>query len=260
MKTNFLSPLIDLFFHPSCLVCDRNIPIGSVCTDCLPPPSISSDGRCVRCFSPVPDYFRYRECTVCLHMPLAVDRIRYLWPYETVRHLIATTKYKPSFHLATWLADRFISCENTLLPIPSDIVITPIPSQTKQLQSRLFSLTHMLARKLHKTLRSSAVFEPYLLQQKREHVPQASLRVKDRISNIRDAFQVNSSLNDIHKILLIEDVITTGATITEAALALKSAGAHSVEVLALARSDRWEQARQRIADRVSRYESSSKIR
>jgi predicted amidophosphoribosyltransferase len=79
-------------------------------------------------------------------------------------------------------------------------------------------------------------FDPLVLSRGRERVPQAGLRLADRLRNVEDAFRVPRGKTVPARVLLMDDVYTSGATARAAASALKSAGADHIVVLTIARA------------------------
>jgi len=114
-----------------------------------------------------------------------------------------------------------------------DIVI-PIPLGKNRLKERGYNQANLLARpiaqKLNRPLTSHALIRF------RETGSQVGLNVMERKNNVRNAFQGEPSLVEGKKILLIDDVATTGATLSESANALKLAGAEFVIAITLARA------------------------
>jgi ComF family protein len=85
-----------------------------------------------------------------------------------------------------------------------------------------------------------AAFEPELVRCRRRTRPQRTLSRADRSANVRGAFTVASDIRlDGARVLLVDDILTTGATCNEIGRALRRAGAASVSVAVLARAEDW---------------------
>jgi len=121
----------------------------------------------------------------------------------------------------------------TELPIPDMDGIVPVPVSTKTLRERGFNQTLLLSKSLSRHLRIPVHMN--LLLKKKETLPQIGLSAKERVSNLRNSFEVRGKLNK-PRLLLLDDVMTTGATARECAKALMKAGAEEVVVVTLARS------------------------
>lgn len=121
----------------------------------------------------------------------------------------------------------------TELRIPRMDGIVPVPVSTRTLRERGFNQTLLLSRILSRHL--AIPLHMNLLLKKRETLPQIGLGAKERGRNLRGAFEVSRKL-DRQGIILLDDVMTTGATVRECAKTLKKAGAGEVVVITLARS------------------------
>ncbi|BCS88203.1 hypothetical protein PSDVSF_14450 [Pseudodesulfovibrio sediminis] len=112
--------------------------------------------------------------------------------------------------------------------------IVPVPLHTRRLQKRGFNqsleLSRLLSRKINRPLLSHG------LHRVRNTPPQTRLGHRERQENIRDAFVADRELIEGKNILLVDDVFTTGATLSECAITLRRAGASGTDVLVLARA------------------------
>jgi ComF family protein len=123
-------------------------------------------------------------------------------------------------------------------------VVTPVPLHIKRLRKRGFNQSYLLIRKwprLAKSLNadiSSVQIERELLIRSRDTLPQARMKTaEDRRKNIKDAFQVRASSEIAgKKILLVDDIFTTGSTADECAGVLLDGGAEYVDILTLAQT------------------------
>jgi len=121
----------------------------------------------------------------------------------------------------------------TELPIPDMDGIVPVPVSNKTLRERGFNQTLLLSKFLSRHLRIPVHMN--LLFKKKETLPQIGLGAKERVRNVRNSFEVTGRLNK-HRLILLDDVMTTGATARECAKTLVKAGAERVVVVTLARS------------------------
>lgn len=111
--------------------------------------------------------------------------------------------------------------------------IVPVPLSIKRLRERGFNQSLLIARVLSKELKIPLLMD--VLIKKKETPPQVSLSAKERLSNLRNAFEVRGDVKGL-RLFLVDDVMTTGATVTECSKQLIKAGAKEVVVLTLARS------------------------
>lgn len=182
-------------------------------------------------------------CNYCRFFPSVINSFRFLWNYQgRARDLMIAMKYRPSkllcAHLAKTLSEQSHKFGLIDFEYPTNI-IAPIPITRRSYQSRAFHQTGLIATTLTRLNKSLPPVSINLLKTSQHKVAQASLRHSERLKNVSGSFQVTSNVQS-KSILLVEDVITTGATISAAASALLEAGAKSVSVIALARSSTWE--------------------
>jgi ComF family protein len=111
--------------------------------------------------------------------------------------------------------------------------IIPVPLSIKRLRERGFNQSLLIARVISKKKRIPLFMD--VLMKKRETPPQIGLSAKERLLNLKNVFEVNGEVKGL-RLLLVDDVMTTGATVTECSKQLKKAGAKEVIVLTLARS------------------------
>jgi ComF family protein len=131
--------------------------------------------------------------------------------------------------LGTLLAERIEQAENPFRP---DLIV-PVPLHLSRLQQRGYNQSLLLARQLGK--RWQVPVAPRLLVRNRPTPPQQGLSVAIRQQNLRGAFALTTPLQK-ERVLLIDDVMTTGATVRECAKTLLCGGAAVVEVAVIGRA------------------------
>ncbi len=119
------------------------------------------------------------------------------------------------------------------LPIDDLDGIVPVPVTKKTLQKRGFNQTLLLSKRVSKHFNIPVYMD--VLYKERDTLPQIGLGAKERISNLRNVFTVKGEIDKM-RLLLLDDVMTTGATVRECSKALIKAGAQEVIVVTLARS------------------------
>jgi len=171
--------------------------------------------------------------------------MRYLWYYTPkFEKIIFKAKYGGSFRLCKFLGLE-LSESLCAKSKPCWDLIIPIPSSKETLRERGFLQTAIIAQQIAKKSKVEIKYN-YLTHQNKVHIPQAGLSGPDRFQNMRDAFKINSSKVQGRNVLIVDDVITTGATITAASLALLHSGAASVSIMAPACSTLWQQTRKNL--------------
>ena len=173
-----------------------------------------------------------RTCADCLRRPLNL-RVRAATIYrEPVKRLIHKLKYERQFALVAPLTDLMVEAWPAW-PAPVTAVV-PVPLHARREKERGFNQALLLAAALAERVRLPV--EQRALQRTRHTQPQVSLQAAARRSNMQDAFAVNGrGLSGAH-VLLIDDVCTTGATLSAAADALRQAGAAQVYGYCVART------------------------
>jgi ComF family protein len=209
-----------------------------VCADCLSSPApIAAEYFCVTCRTPFQNRFPLDDhgvCRLCRSGARGFDAAYCFGAYEgTLRQLIHLFKYKRMKPLAKELSAQLARA------LPRDQrfdIVVPMPLHWRRHWQRGFNQSELLARA---TARRSGIRMVNAVRRTRATATQAGLSNAKRRENVAGAFRVkNRGLVEGLRILLIDDVMTTGATASACALALKRAGAKSVSLLALARVDR----------------------
>lgn len=222
----------DLIFPPTCAGCGR---VGAfLCAECAQqveptPPTICS--HCGRMqFIAVP------LCSLCAREsepPLTWARAAALHTHP-LREAIHRFKYRNQPALAEplsrYLVANFQQSPWTELPRPIDACV-PVPLHPKRLAERGYNQAALLARSFAQRV-NLPVAEGWL-ERSRATTSQATLSAEQRRINIAGAFVASSAVKDKH-VLVIDDVTTTGATLTACAYALREAGATAVYGMALA--------------------------
>jgi ComF family protein len=119
------------------------------------------------------------------------------------------------------------------LDIPQTDGIVPVPLSIKGLRERGFNQSLLIAKFISD--RTGVPLLMDLLFKKKETPPQIGLSARERMLNLRNVFEATGKVDGL-RVLLVDDVMTTGATVTECSKQLIKAGAKEVFVLALARS------------------------
>ena len=111
--------------------------------------------------------------------------------------------------------------------------IVPVPLSIKKLKERGFNQSLLFARVISRDKKIPLLMD--ILFKKKETPPQTRLSGKERLSNLRNAFIVKGDVRGL-RLVLVDDVMTTGATVTECSKQLMNAGAKEVVVITLART------------------------
>ncbi len=219
---------LEFLFPRRCLKCKKK---GSfLCKDCLGTIFPHKDQHCPNCLRKQPFG---RVCSSCKNWEL--NGLFVVAPYSQkslLQTCIKTMKYGAAHSLARVLGDWMKAHWN---PDDSldDSIIVPVPLYPLREKSRGYNQAELLAKQVAKPPSD----EPqHLLKRVRNTEPQAQLSRNDRLKNLRDSFEVRESSDLVNKkIILIDDVCSTGATLNECARVLRRAGAKQIWGLVLAR-------------------------
>ncbi|MEW8505951.1 MAG: ComF family protein [Candidatus Thiodiazotropha sp.] len=207
------------FEHHFCPHCLNSLPYNlHACPCCaLPLPThVASSQHCGRCVAHPPDY---------------TETIAAMTYQPPVNRLIGMLKFHNRLHLAEPLAKFLIERLGEGIERP-DLLI-PVPLHPLRLRQRGFNQSAEIARVLARRYRLP---QDWRLCRRVKHTPaQAELKREARRKNLRRAFEVCADVRGAH-LVVVDDVITTGATVTELCRVLKRAGAKRIDVWAVART------------------------
>lgn len=235
-----LQGLLDWVLPPACPLCGKVLeerPVPSACPACrsaIPP--IASP-HCPLCEEPfLTEGGSDHLCEVCLRQPPPFTWCRSLGCYDDLlRGAVQRFKYQGAVGLdrclGTLLAEHLRPAVTEFAPA----VLVPVPLHRERLRQRTYNQSLLLARFLGRQWRRPVAAR--LLERTRATPSQQGLAAEDRRRNLRGAFAVRTPL-DGARVLLIDDVLTTGATARECAATLLQAGADAVAVAVLGRARR----------------------
>lgn len=237
----FLHALLDVILPPICHICRSFIPnagtlhICQTCQDLLP---LVSSPLCPICGIPFIGTGSDHRCGPCLSNPPHFDTARAHFLYEgPIRELIHTFKYNQKTHLRNPLALLTLQGMSNFLTSQNSHLIIPVPLHRSRLQQRGFNQAVLLGRAISHYL--SLPLLPDALVRTRPTEPQIDLSAAERRVNVKGAFTVSRPDQVAGKrILLLDDVMTTGSTMDECAKELKKAGADTVISVTIARTAR----------------------
>jgi ComF family protein len=230
--------VLDAVLPPQCLACDAvTAEPGGLCPACWEAATFLSAPMCACCGYP----FELGAaegaglCGACLRQAPGFDRARAVFAYDDAsRGLVVGFKHADRTHGAPAFA-RWLARAGAELIAGCDL-IAPVPLHRWRLWARRYNQAALLAHELAALAARPCV--PDLLLRVRATPSQGRLGRRARVRNLRRAFAVNPRrAGDLpgRRVLLIDDVHTTGATVEEAARALRAGGAAAVDVLTLAR-------------------------
>ena len=217
----------DLLAPQDCFVCGGASGGEAVCPACLAELPRQPELACPVCALPTPGG---AVCGHCLNAPPAFDATRALFSYAfPVDRMVQALKYHHRLALARFFADGL-----QRMPASGGVdLLLPMPLHVQRLRRRGFNQAVEIARPLARAW--DLPLELAAVRRERDVPAQAGLARAARIANLRGAFRCERPLAGLH-VLVVDDVMTTGASLNELARTLKRQGAARVENLVLART------------------------
>lgn len=232
------SRMLDAVMPPRCVRCGTIVAnAGALCSDCFDQVSFITEPFCVRCGVPFTDVYAPSQenltCGACLKDPPVVGRARAVFVYSAEsRVLVTRLKFADRTDLAPTLARWMVRAGAELLSDAN--LIVPVPLHRWRLLSRTYNQSTLLARHISKQSDVAADF--HALRRFKATPRQGGLSARARKRNVTRAFKIiDPDRVGGKSILLIDDVLTTGATLDACARVLLTAGAERVDALVVGR-------------------------
>jgi ComF family protein len=157
------------------------------------------------------------------------------WGYQgAAEELIRQFKYHRRWRVGRWLAEHMVATANASLPLEEVAAVVPVPLHWLKHRLRGTNPSEELARIIARSLKKPCLTRA--LRRDRWTRTQTQLGWRERTRNVHGAFIAREPLARNRGLLLVDDVLTSGATANACAHALKQAGAHRVFVLTAART------------------------
>lgn len=233
-----------LLFPLVCPVCDNDVPAGGspFCLPCQAELIEAGGAACPRCAMPVGPFSHVTKgCIECRGKPLGFDAAVALGPYSgPIRQNCLALKRQTHAWLARWLADLIVAgradaIRGALGPRSGDAVVVPIPLHWRKRFRRGYNQAEALAEGIARGLRLP------LRQPLRRLVDTPALALAgrtERARRMKKAFRARRGVRlDGRPVVLVDDILTSGATAGAAARALRQAGAGRVVVVVLGRAE-----------------------
>lgn len=228
--------LLKYLFPPKCVFCGSE---GEIfCGTCLAECSLLPTQYCLLCDLPSESGYTHKHCTEKAKVPVP-SRLLCVYSYSgKVRDCIKFSKYGAKQFLSLrQLCREAAGVYDEMWGVPTTDLCLPIPSSPKKLASRGFNQANMIAEEFSKKFHLS--LNKNLLIRVRNTEAQHTQDREGRRENVRGSFAVtNPSEIKEKKILLVDDISTTGATFIESAKVLYTAGAAEVQCLALSKREK----------------------
>lgn len=227
----------DFIFPKKCFCCGEYIDENYLCYECWKKINFISKPCCNICSYP----FEFEEdeeaiCGACITAKPEYDKAMSIFCYDySARQIIHKFKYEDKLQILDYLI-RLLN--NAISPYIKNIdIITMVPTTKLKLLKRGYNQASLLAMKLAKI--NQILYLPELLIRKKNNISQVELKKEKRLKNVKNNFSINASYSSLVKgknILLIDDVITTGATINECSRQIRKLFPNKIFALTIAKT------------------------
>lgn len=233
--------LAAVFFPANCRACERLLEHAAripVCPDCLDHVQRIADPMCVRCGRPLfipPSPAENFQCRLCRQGRYAFQFARSYAVYEdSLVRLIILLKHHGIEPLGAWCAQRLLELAQAYPDVTCVDVIVPVPLHPARLRERGYNQAEWIARPLARRL--GIPLQPNLLVRVKPRPEKLKLTRRERWEAVRGAYATTDRAKvDNLRVLLVDDVFTTGATLDACAGVLLRQGAAQVLALTVGR-------------------------
>lgn len=223
--------LLNVLYPARCPVCDRPAPFGTdICPDCLMRLPVIGTRRCAKCGKPVEDFEKY--CEDCAKNPPVYTCGLGIFLYdEQMKRTMALLKYKGRREYGAVLGRLVYERARGELLRWRPQIIVPVPIHPERKKARGYNQAEEIARPI--AALSGIRLSPELLVRRERTGPMKKLSRAERFSNMRNAIAVRPGAFVPDRVLVVDDIYTTGATVNAAAGALRDAGARQIYFLSV---------------------------
>ncbi len=217
---SLIEALVKIAAPHNCLVCDTEGNL--VCEFCKLSNFLEVPSRCYSCFRATENS---EVCSKCRRK----SPLKHVWVHTDYDGIARQLIHSYKFNHSREAADTMANLMHKTLPLLDKVIVVPVPTATARIRQRGFDHTKLLTKKLAEQLK----LPHYQALQKLGQTKQVGNKRATRRTQLTGAFRFTKALTD-QRILLVDDVVTTGATLEEAARTLKLAGAKTVDAVVFA--------------------------
>ncbi|WP_395462759.1 double zinc ribbon domain-containing protein [Wolbachia endosymbiont of Cantharis cryptica] len=233
MSLLLLKKATNLIFPNVCVSCeciiDKNY---DLCSECNKKINFLTKHYCNVCGAVISD--NIYTCGKCITNPPPFEVLRSVFAYDQhSRNMIINFKFFDNLNYVKTYAKWMYQANHDMFQNAE--VIIPIPLHKMRLFKRKYNQAALLAKELSKL--SNLLYTSFAIKRLRHTTPQAGLSLKQREKNLKKAFKISNREIIKNKIvILVDDVVTTGATVRSCSQEILNSGAREVRVLSLART------------------------
>lgn len=235
----WISKLLDFIFPRHCISCGKINPDGGykyLCKNCADGVFSHQLMRCKKCSEIVGGNIAVSRCAKCEGKILYFDQSRVVCEYvDAGRDMVLELKYKGGIWVASDIAKM---CEklSDFNEYFKDAIIVPVPIHSSRKSKRGYNQSTKIARAIILNFKDLNIRMSEILRRVKSTSTQTALSKQERELNVKNAFKIRqNSLSKDANIIILDDVMTSGATLNECARILKKSGFKNVKVFAFAR-------------------------
>ena len=213
---NFINSALDYFFPPICGMCGE----------------INENYICNNCYENIK---KIKKCVINEYNNRNFSKHLYIFRYEgIIRNKIIEYKFEDKGYLYKMFAKIILSDKKTCNFIKKYDVIIPVPISKKRKKKRGYNQSELVANELAQKLNQDIWTD--IIIKKKDNKPQSELNKLERIKNVEDIYETNKPIEVKNKkVLLLDDIYTTGSTVNEIARKLKQNQTQEIGVITLAK-------------------------
>lgn len=233
MIYRFINAAVDMIFPRRCPVCHDIVDEKGalICGKCIGRFEYVKEPFCMKCGKPVIDDGK-EYCTECEGNVRKYDEGRAVFIYDDAMRLsIYSFKYNDRQEYAKYYAKEIEAKLGKKIKSWDADVLIPIPLHKSKQISRGYNQAYLIAKELSNLIKIPV--ENDVLIRDRKTTVQKNLNAKDRVNNVKNAFKIKQNNVKFKSAILIDDIYTTGATVSSAAEALKACGVKKVYFISL---------------------------
>lgn len=213
---NLINSALDYFFPPICGMCGE----------------INENYICNNCYENIK---KIKKCVINEYNNRNFSKHLYIFRYEgIIRNKIIEYKFEDKGYLYKMFAKIILSDKKTCNFIKKYDVIIPVPISKKRKKKRGYNQSELVANELAQKLNQDIWTD--IIIKKKDNKPQSELNKLERIKNVEDIYEINKPIEVKNKkVLLLDDIYTTGSTVNEIARKLKQNQTQEIGVITLAK-------------------------
>lgn len=230
---NGLTHMANVLYPGKCPICEKVTGTASIscCSSCERELPFITGERCMKCGKPVAEE-ETQYCLDCSKKKHLFEQGLALWSYDSrVKQAVYRFKYKNRREYAAYFGRELVRHYYRQMEGWGADAVLPVPLHAKRYKKRGFNQAELLAKEIGRYLHLP-VYADFLLRMKNTK-PQKELNEKERQKNLKNAFKIDENSVKLKKVILVDDIYTTGATVDIISEVLKEAGIDKVYVVSL---------------------------